>query len=472
MPGSLASARRPLPRRVPDTAGRAAGVQPLEPLLLRELSEAVPLPLRLKRRRSSTEGIEAFVGKRVHEVLERLYQLRGARHGALAGQVIWRVPQNFERAVRRDAGAHRAREGTRAGLTAQRASAASRTTTAATTPSTRRDPRPGARRSRFALDADGRYALRGIIDRLVRARDGALEIHDYKTGRRVPSQDELDRDRQLGALRDRRARGAPRGRRGPPRLALPAARPGAHVATQRRSSSTRCARRRAPPSTGSAARPPGRRGRAGSAPGASIGRSARPSARWRRPPSPRRRTSSPRRATRASSRSGERAHPATSRAGHLVASRDGAAHRTHPDLEGQLHLPPRLRGDRRGGRRRRARGRAGGAARRGARRARHARSSRPTTTPITRWRTRSSRSATTRRSSATSRTPTRLPGFTDGLEEGDTRRGRHASRRASSSSPPTRAATSPTSSTRRRRSSAATRCSPRAAAVSSRARRR
>jgi RecB family exonuclease len=50
----------------------------------------------------------------------------------------------------------------------------------------------------FALDEDGRYAMRGIIDRLARARDGVLEIHDFKTGRRIPSQDDLDRDRQLG----------------------------------------------------------------------------------------------------------------------------------------------------------------------------------------------------------------------------------------------------------------------------------
>jgi RecB family exonuclease len=51
---------------------------------------------------------------------------------------------------------------------------------------------------RFGLDAEGRYSVRGIIDRLVRAKDGALEIHDFKTGRRVPPQEELDRDRQLG----------------------------------------------------------------------------------------------------------------------------------------------------------------------------------------------------------------------------------------------------------------------------------
>ena len=36
-----------------------------------------------------------------------------------------------------------------------------------------------------------------MIDRVVRARDGALEIHDFKTAQRVPSQQVLDRDRQL-----------------------------------------------------------------------------------------------------------------------------------------------------------------------------------------------------------------------------------------------------------------------------------
>jgi RecB family exonuclease len=50
----------------------------------------------------------------------------------------------------------------------------------------------------FVLDEGGRYAVRGIIDRIARARDGVLEIHDFKTGRRVPKQDDLDRDRQLG----------------------------------------------------------------------------------------------------------------------------------------------------------------------------------------------------------------------------------------------------------------------------------
>jgi putative RecB family exonuclease len=39
--------------------------------------------------------------------------------------------------------------------------------------------------------------LQGFIDRIARARDGAIEIQDYKTSRRVPSQAEVDEDRQL-----------------------------------------------------------------------------------------------------------------------------------------------------------------------------------------------------------------------------------------------------------------------------------
>jgi putative RecB family exonuclease len=50
----------------------------------------------------------------------------------------------------------------------------------------------------FALDDEGSYRIQGVIDRLVRTRDGRLEIHDYKTSRRIPPQRVLDQDRQLG----------------------------------------------------------------------------------------------------------------------------------------------------------------------------------------------------------------------------------------------------------------------------------
>lgn len=50
---------------------------------------------------------------------------------------------------------------------------------------------------RFALDADGRYRMRGFADRLDRVADGVFEVHDYKTNQTLPSQEELDRNRQL-----------------------------------------------------------------------------------------------------------------------------------------------------------------------------------------------------------------------------------------------------------------------------------
>lgn len=44
----------------------------------------------------------------------------------------------------------------------------------------------------------GGYKMTGFIDRLSRSKDGQIEIHDYKTSRYIPSQERLDKDRQLG----------------------------------------------------------------------------------------------------------------------------------------------------------------------------------------------------------------------------------------------------------------------------------
>jgi putative RecB family exonuclease len=47
------------------------------------------------------------------------------------------------------------------------------------------------------LDPTGEYALQGFIDRLADAGDGVYEIHDYKTSNTLPEQDKIDADRQL-----------------------------------------------------------------------------------------------------------------------------------------------------------------------------------------------------------------------------------------------------------------------------------
>ena len=48
------------------------------------------------------------------------------------------------------------------------------------------------------LDNEGKYKLQGYIDRLVHHKDtNIFEIHDYKTGGFLKTQEELDKDRQL-----------------------------------------------------------------------------------------------------------------------------------------------------------------------------------------------------------------------------------------------------------------------------------
>lgn len=47
------------------------------------------------------------------------------------------------------------------------------------------------------LDGSGRYILQGIVDRIDLTPDGVYEIHDYKTSSSLPGQDFADNDRQL-----------------------------------------------------------------------------------------------------------------------------------------------------------------------------------------------------------------------------------------------------------------------------------
>jgi putative RecB family exonuclease len=143
------------------------------------------------------EGIEAFVGKRVHEVLERLYRFVADGMVPSLARVLWRYHQNFE--AQFDAARVRVvREGTEPGWYRTAGARGLENYYRRHYPFDRDETLGLERPVRFDLDPAGRYALRGIIDRLVRAKDGALEIHDFKTGRRVPPQEELDRDRQLG----------------------------------------------------------------------------------------------------------------------------------------------------------------------------------------------------------------------------------------------------------------------------------
>jgi len=54
------------------------------------------------------------------------------------------------------------------------------------------------KRVTFSLGGGDKYKLTGFIDRLSRTKEDIYQIHDYKTSAYLPSQEEVDNDRQLG----------------------------------------------------------------------------------------------------------------------------------------------------------------------------------------------------------------------------------------------------------------------------------
>jgi putative RecB family exonuclease len=143
-----------------------------------------------------TESIEAFVGKRVHEILERLYH-HVSRHGRPPSlrQVQERYRKDWDlrwhpqvEIVQTDVSVDDYRERGRRCLENYYRSHY---------PFDRDETVGIEQQIELVLDADGRYRARGVIDRLVRTREGAYEIHDYKTGGSLPPKSRLDADRQL-----------------------------------------------------------------------------------------------------------------------------------------------------------------------------------------------------------------------------------------------------------------------------------
>jgi putative RecB family exonuclease len=143
-----------------------------------------------------TEGIEAFVGKRVHEVLERLYEFTDRGQVPSLNKVIERYrtwwDEHFDAArvrivrTENDATFYRELGEQCLGNYYRRCYPFDGDETLAL-----------EERVLFPLDEAGEYRIQGFVDRVARSRDGALEIHDYKTGQRVPTQKRLDADRQL-----------------------------------------------------------------------------------------------------------------------------------------------------------------------------------------------------------------------------------------------------------------------------------
>ncbi|MFP6641244.1 MAG: PD-(D/E)XK nuclease family protein [Myxococcota bacterium] len=143
-----------------------------------------------------TEGVEAFVGKRVHEILERLYQFVGREELPSLRRVLERYHAEFDehydpdriRIVRTELDVAHYRElGVRC------------------LSDFYRNRYPFDQDETLGLEyhvlidlgGDGRHRVQGFIDRVSRTPDGTIEIQDYKTGKWVPSRKQLDLDRQL-----------------------------------------------------------------------------------------------------------------------------------------------------------------------------------------------------------------------------------------------------------------------------------
>ena len=160
--------------------------------------EGCPLKYKLCYRdkiKRDIEGVEAFLGTTVHETLKKCYDdVRLTRRHSLDELAsyynnIWQ--QNWHDGIiitRKDVTQehYKALGGKMLETYYQRYAPFDQDITIGT-----------EMRVRFPLDDGGRYQLQGIIDRLARTRDGVHHVHDYKTSAYLPSQDDVDNDRQL-----------------------------------------------------------------------------------------------------------------------------------------------------------------------------------------------------------------------------------------------------------------------------------
>ena len=157
-----------------------------------------PLKYKLHYRdkiKRDTEGIEGFLGTMVHEALKKFYDdLRLTRIGTLDELLarfdkLWQ--QNWHDSILI----------TKQDLTAEHYQALGKkllTTYYERYAPFDSDTTIGTEmRITFSLDDSDRYKLTGFVDRLSRAEGGVYQIHDYKTSAHLPSQEDVDNDRQL-----------------------------------------------------------------------------------------------------------------------------------------------------------------------------------------------------------------------------------------------------------------------------------
>ena len=146
--------------------------------------------------KTERESVESFVGKRVHEILERLYHHVGryGRPPSLA-QVVERFQKDWQ--LHFHGQVHIVRDENDLGHYQDLGARCLENYYRSHYPFDDGETVGIEEHIQLALDPAGRYRVRGIIDRIVRRPGGRYEIHDYKTGGYVPPKKRLDGDRQL-----------------------------------------------------------------------------------------------------------------------------------------------------------------------------------------------------------------------------------------------------------------------------------
>ncbi|MFC1953276.1 RecB family exonuclease [Chloroflexota bacterium] len=147
---------------------------------------------RIKRR---VEGVEAFVGSRIHDVLKKAYDdVRLTKQNSLQ-DLLFYYEQTWQESW------HDGIVINRKDITREHYQSLGKKLIE--TYFQRYSPFDSERtigtelRLNFALDDEGLYRMTGFVDRLSRTRDGIFQIHDYKSSAHLPGQDEIDNDRQL-----------------------------------------------------------------------------------------------------------------------------------------------------------------------------------------------------------------------------------------------------------------------------------
>ena len=146
--------------------------------------------------KTDLEGIEGFVGKRVHEILERLYHHVGRhRRPPSLAQVHERFDKDWQ--LHLHAGVKIVRDEYDEDFYRQLGRRCLENYYRSHYPFADGETMGIEQKVQLTLDGDGRYRMRGVVDRVVRRAEGRWEIHDYKTGNSLPPRRRLEEDRQL-----------------------------------------------------------------------------------------------------------------------------------------------------------------------------------------------------------------------------------------------------------------------------------